>query len=192
MVLTWCNLIYVIWVCANFFAPYLVRCWCHCEDIAILMIWWINWLLHWKCGGRVPSSWMHCSTGICGLQNMMMILCRSWINTVKIYPTLQSPGIFNALLHFTYTEMRHKFGPSVTLTKMKKRVQRFRTKFMAFQGYINLPGVTFLRSLHTVRIDGDIYFQQFKDGRPVRFFSVINGSKCIHACNISSTYHFPL
>lgn len=107
-------------------------------------------------------------------------------------PTLQSPGIFNALLHFTYTEMRHKFGPSVTLTKMKKRVQRFRTKFMAFQGYINLPGVTFLRSLHTVRIDGDIYFQQFKDGRPVRFFSVINGSKCIHACNISSTYHFPL
>lgn len=85
----------------------------------------------------------------------------------SVIPTLQSRGIFNALLHYIYIEMKQKFGPSVTLSKLKKRVNHFRTKFIRFQEFINLPGVTFLPPLHTVRVDGDVYFAQFNALRQV-------------------------
>lgn len=67
-------------------------------------------------------------------------------------PTLKSQGVFNGLLALLFTKLEAKYGDTVTLTKVKRRIQRIKKEFMEFQGYLNIPGVRLNRWNCHVRI----------------------------------------
>lgn len=89
--------------------------------------------------------------------------------------TLESRGVFKALIHIVQIEMARKYGSTVSFAKVKNRVQFFRTNFMAFVEYISLPGVMFIHKTKRVRI-GANYWSNFThpNGVSVHLYFIVS------------------